>query len=64
MSVFHTLYYATNLTAPAAADSLVKAIDTVDAAFVLAAVMVALCLLLLSLFRVMARDTVGAGIAS
>ncbi len=63
MGVFHTLYYATMLVAPAAAGSLAETIGTVDAAFALAAGMVALCLLLLMLVRVLVHRAVPAGIA-
>jgi MFS family permease len=51
MGMFHTPYYATMFIAPAAAGQLSQSIGTVEAAFLLAAGMVAACLLLQGLFR-------------
>ncbi len=64
MGLFHTLYYATMFIAPAAAGQLSQSLGTADAAFALAAGMVAACLALQGLFRIRAARILRPAIAT
>lgn len=59
MGLYWTLYYATMFVAPAVAGYFSESLGTSDAAFVLAAAMVAACLLLQAFFRVHAERSAG-----
>jgi MFS family permease len=64
MGLFHTLYYVTMFVGPAAAGYLSEIAGTADAAFALAAGMVAACLALQGLFRIRAARIVRPAIAT